>query len=789
MYSAPPAAGTVPNLASTFAPSDPTFLPGLSDAGPPPPSRAAPPFIGGWHFPPLPAPSPARPANTSEQARLLVHIEALRRELAAQRKVADILAIANATLRQRQHDGKQREGIYAAKITVLEREVATATKSLADGGEREKKLANDVKAARAENGHLKKRKDPHVDRAPSDFKWADTRLPPHAAFAPPAGFAKVTCKSKSLNGKAGLQKKLGPITDQLQVAIDETVRLKKRDAVIKLSDDQRRVNVQHALATGTRGSKMKDPADGSQVNTHDVCELGRVAANNEMILATDALAIVEELQKENYYLALELRHAQGWDTLGPTSPHIFHPPSNTRTDAENRDSRRQAARGLGLATRMTEIFGGRQGFTRWWAWVGAAEFPGGHVWGKYRCVDSKLGAEVYWETPRVRKHLEKLRRRVHIMTPSAQNTGLRCSGQTQRNMTFTRAVADGQVWGATELQQSKYRAIDYRNSVVPKTKAPAKPFLVNGDDSAEGREERRKALAAASADAEARAAKAAAQEELEREMIKSEALKEVEAAMAQPEREVEPESEDEADDGLAGPPKPSLLSNYESIGRAPEVRLKEAYAVEADNLDAAVLAVARWRYGAPMPFGKACRGTLAASADAAVLKNIQSNKSKFTVFSKRWVNAGGVGEALTERRLYNRIFKDCGSALPPLTAALSLSCAPPPLPSLSRPPFRVVLALVTGCNNMYTDVVMPGGDGPINTAQYVVPFLQALYHIEGTDDEGYGKLRVPHMMLLGPPIEYDLRANVVKKHPGTHVPEARAHTRARAEYTAVAGRR
>ena len=48
-----------------------------------------------------------------------------------------------------------------------------------------------------------------------------------------------------------------------------------------------------------------------------------------------------ESQKREYYLLLELRHAQGWDSLGPTSPHEFYPPSSTRTQAQNRESRRQ----------------------------------------------------------------------------------------------------------------------------------------------------------------------------------------------------------------------------------------------------------------------------------------------------------------------------------------------------------------------------------------------------------------------------------------------------------------
>eukprot|EP00966_Prymnesium_polylepis_P104971 2431665-Prymnesium_polylepis.1 len=51
--------------------------------------------------------------------------------------------------------------------------------------------------------------------------------------------------------------------------------------------------------------------------------------------------LMQEHQKTEYFLALELRHAQGWESLGPTHSTPWFPSSSTRTQAENRESRRQ----------------------------------------------------------------------------------------------------------------------------------------------------------------------------------------------------------------------------------------------------------------------------------------------------------------------------------------------------------------------------------------------------------------------------------------------------------------
>ena len=333
----------------------------------------------------------------------------------------------------------------------------------------------------------------------------------------------------------------------------------------------------------------------------------------------------------------------------------------------------QLARSLGLVMRLTEIFGGREGFTRWWAWVGAADIPGGFVHGKYRCADSTQGLKIMWETPRVRTFIEKLRRRVHMMTPSAQNTGLRRAEQTQRNMTFTRMIGNGQIWGSTELQQAKYRDIDWRASVVPSCKEPEPPIQVCGDDTPEGREQARKELVAAEAAAEKRALESCAQEKKERDMIKTEAQRDAEEAMRRKEageHEVEMDS-DEEEDGVLRPTP--LLTNYEAEGRSAEDRVKEGYGSEATPSPLAALATMRWRYGAPMPRAKSSQGTAAVSNDGAALNNLSALHGSFSIASVRWVHAGRVGDALTKRHVgnaqgalterghYQRIFRDCGS--------------------------------------------------------------------------------------------------------------------------------
>ena len=70
---------------------------------------------------------------------------------------------------------------FAAQLELLLRERDALRDSLAGSGERERALRKELEAARNDLSAQKKRSVPEAERAPSDFKWADTRLPPHAA--------------------------------------------------------------------------------------------------------------------------------------------------------------------------------------------------------------------------------------------------------------------------------------------------------------------------------------------------------------------------------------------------------------------------------------------------------------------------------------------------------------------------------------------------------------------------------------------------------------------------------
>ena len=136
-------------------------------------------------------------------------------------------------------------------------------------------------------------------------------MPPAAAFQPPEGFEIVKSTGESLKKQRGIRRKRPAVSAELQGAIDQTVRLKNRDAVFKLPEEMRERAVAFALEHGVKGN-MYSNADGNKVIPVDVAELGRVAAMGEMrpILEVQ-LELFEEAWKREYYLALELRHAHG----------------------------------------------------------------------------------------------------------------------------------------------------------------------------------------------------------------------------------------------------------------------------------------------------------------------------------------------------------------------------------------------------------------------------------------------------------------------------------------------
>lgn len=188
--------------------------------------------------------------------------------------------------------------VRASTATIIagqKKELDSTREQLTSVLEQEKKQAAELKALRDECKTAKKTSN--QDRAPADFRWADTRLPPSAAFKPPAGLEVVSCKSKSIKGKKGLRRKETAVTDEVQAAIDITVKLKKRDAGHAMNAEQRKTLIQHAVRTRAKASVSKNPDDGSDVYPYDVCELGRVAANNETMLITDVLEVIPQCMR------------------------------------------------------------------------------------------------------------------------------------------------------------------------------------------------------------------------------------------------------------------------------------------------------------------------------------------------------------------------------------------------------------------------------------------------------------------------------------------------------------
>ena len=136
-------------------------------------------------------------------------------------------------------------------------------------------------------------------------------MPPAAAFQPPEGFEIVKSTGESLKKQRGIRRKRPAVSAELQGAIDQTVRLKNRDAVFKLPEEMRERAVAFALEHGVKGN-MYSNADGNKEIPVDVAELGRVAAMGEMMPILEVqLELFEEAWKREYYLALELRHAHG----------------------------------------------------------------------------------------------------------------------------------------------------------------------------------------------------------------------------------------------------------------------------------------------------------------------------------------------------------------------------------------------------------------------------------------------------------------------------------------------
>lgn len=112
--------------------------------------------------------------------------------------------------------------------------------------------------------------------------------------------------------------------------------------------------------------------------------------------------ITNKLQVENYHLALELRHARGWTEMGMTSYTQFVSPSKTRTEAQNRTSRRQLVRVLPLFRRAAEILGGQGGLDELIAWSLDAGLDGSGVWRKNQVVRSQAVLRRAYKFRRVR---------------------------------------------------------------------------------------------------------------------------------------------------------------------------------------------------------------------------------------------------------------------------------------------------------------------------------------------------------------------------------------------------
>ena len=205
-------------------------------------------------------------------------------------------------------------------------------------------------------------------------------LPPHHAYKMD-GYEVYAINKK----QKGLRRKKTTTSAKEQELLDKAIAdtLPTRDASFKLDEAQRLNAVRYAMETGKRGHARKDG-----FKPYDVSELGRQAANGNMMPTWEVYNITSRLQQENEHLAMELRHVRGWDTMGTTSSKSFIAPSRFRTKKQNEQSRRLMKRVLPLQLRTREILGGQEGMDEYHAYKLDAGAPGSGCWSKNQVIRS-----------------------------------------------------------------------------------------------------------------------------------------------------------------------------------------------------------------------------------------------------------------------------------------------------------------------------------------------------------------------------------------------------------------
>ena len=242
---------------------------------------------------------------------------------------------------------------------------------------------------------------------------------------------------------------------------------KKATARTSLDDEMLSNCLRYAIKHNLRGKtpSAAQVANGANpLGEWDVSALARLACEGDAIVGPDARRMVDELQRENWRLRVQVRHLQG-DRIGTLGKRTFATPTRRQSLAANRYSRRTLAKAEAHLYAIWEMV--ENDDDEWWCVEGFENFiftlirrglPGSGARFSQRWVTKRL-LELLNADPLCKTWMEKIRAQKKMWVPNEFNAAARKGHGGQSHWRSARPFMCRQMYRVSTLLNSKRESV------------------------------------------------------------------------------------------------------------------------------------------------------------------------------------------------------------------------------------------------------------------------------------------------------------------------------------------